>query len=139
MLDQLWLALTGRSCRLLDLARIEASVTILDYTFMGRRTVPLNQIRGSATSARCYDFDADFRPLKRHSASRWQGIAAARRRGVKLPPVALLQVGDTYFVEDGHHRVSVARAYRDQEIEAEVIVWRVAGLLPWEQATPAIV
>jgi hypothetical protein len=100
--------------------------------------VPLSQIRGSASSARCYDFDADFRPLKHHSESRWQRIAAARQQGRKLPPVALVQVGNTYFVEDGHHRISVARAYKEQAIEAEVIVWRIAGPLPWEQAIAAL-
>lgn len=122
MLDQLWLALTGRSRRLLDLAELEANSAILAHTFVGRRAVPLSQIRGSVTSARCYDFDANFRLLQRHTQSRWQDISAARRRGIKLPPVVLLQVGDTYFVEDGHHRISVAKAYRDQEIEAEVTV-----------------
>lgn len=122
MLHQVWSALTGRSRRLLDLAEIEATCPILASTFVGRQAVPLHQIRGSATPARCYDFDAEFRSLRRHSESRWQRIAAARRSGVKLPPVALLQVGDTYFVEDGHHRISVARAYHEQEIEAEVTV-----------------
>lgn len=138
MLRWVWSALTGRNRRLLDLAEIEANCPILASTFVGRQTVSLSQIRGSATPARCYDFDADFRLLKRHTESRWQRIAAARRRGTKLPPVALVQVGSTYFVEDGHHRISVARAYKEQTIEAEVIVWRVAGPLPWEQviATP---
>ena len=59
-------------------------------------------------------------------------LAAARRRGIKMPPVALIKVGQIYFVEDGHHRISVARAWEEQTIEAEVIVWRVAGPLPWE-------
>ncbi|MBE7470961.1 MAG: hypothetical protein DPW09_30585 [Anaerolineae bacterium] len=138
MLRQMWSALTGRNRRLLDLAEIEANCTILASTFAGRQTVSLSQIRGTATSARRYDFDADFRPLKSHSESRWQHIAAVRRRGVKLTPVALVQVGNTYFVEDGHHRISVAKAYGEQVIEAEVIVWRVTGPLPWEQAIAAL-
>jgi hypothetical protein len=49
-----------------------------------------------------------------------------------MPPVVLVQVGDIYFVEDGHHRISVALAWGEQEIEAEVTVWQVAGALPWE-------
>lgn len=138
MFHQVWSALTRRNRHLLDLAEIEANCTVLASTFAGRQTVPLSQIRGSATSARCYDFDADFRPLKSHSESRWQRIAAARQQGRNLPPVALVQVGSTYFVEDGHHRISVAKAYREQVIEAEVIVWRVAEPLPWEQAMPVI-
>jgi hypothetical protein len=138
MFHQVWSALTRRNRHLLDLAEIETNCTVLASTFAGRQTVPLSQIRGSASSARCYDFDADFRPLKHHSESRWQRIAAARQQGRKLPPVALVQVGNTYFVEDGHHRISVARAYKEQAIEAEVIVWRIAGPLPWEQAIAAL-
>jgi hypothetical protein len=32
-------------------------------------------------------------------------------------------VGDDYFVRDGHHRISVARAFGREQIDAEVIVW----------------
>jgi hypothetical protein len=49
-----------------------------------------------------------------------------------LPPVVLVQVGDVYFVRDGHHRISVARALGQLDIEAEVTVWEVAGPLPWD-------
>ena len=37
-----------------------------------------------------------------------------------LPPVSLFRVGEAYFVRDGHHRVSVARAMGNQVIEADV-------------------
>jgi hypothetical protein len=36
--------------------------------------------------------------------------------------VALIQVGDVYFVRDGHHRISVARALGQAYIDAKVIV-----------------
>jgi hypothetical protein len=62
-------------------------------------------------------------------------VAAARRRGKSLPPVDLIQVGDAYFVRDGHHRISVARALGQQDIEAKVIVWQVTGSLTWETQT----
>jgi hypothetical protein len=37
-----------------------------------------------------------------------------------MPPIDVYRIGDLYFVEDGHHRVSVARALGDTEIEARV-------------------
>ena len=37
-----------------------------------------------------------------------------------MPPVELLKVGDIYFVRDGHHRVSVARALGRADIDAYV-------------------
>ena len=72
------------------------------------------------------DFDAQFRPTQTHSQGRWLSVATARLQGVPLPPVELIQVGDTYFVRDGHHRVSVARALGELDIDAEVRVWRAA-------------
>ena len=127
LLRQGWAALTGRSRRLLDLRTVQATGVLLDYDYIGQQTVPLCQIQGSASSARRYDFDANFRPLTAHNHSRWQGISTARQRGRKLPPVALIQVGEIYFVEDGHHRISVAKARGEQTIEAEVTVWQLVG------------
>ena len=39
-----------------------------------------------------------------------------------LPLVDLIQIGETYFVHDGHHRISVAQALGQESIEAEVTV-----------------
>jgi len=68
----------------------------------------------------------------------WMGIAMARQQGIAMPAVQLIQVGDLYFVRDGHHRMSVARALGEAYVEAEVTVWEVAGPLPREMATVAV-
>jgi ParB-like chromosome segregation protein Spo0J len=39
-----------------------------------------------------------------------------------------VDLDDTYFVIDGHHRISVAKMLGQREIEAEVTVWRKAAL-----------
>lgn len=127
---QFWSTLARRSRRLLDLVSIEAQCVVDAHCDAVLRTVPLNQIRGS--EGRVGDFDCDFYPLRQHTQERWLGIAAARQSGKELPPVALVQVGDICFVRDGHHRISVARALGQTAIEARVIVWQVAGPLPWE-------
>jgi hypothetical protein len=124
--------LTGRAHCLLDLHEVEHLCTIRGRHYGGMQTVPLARIRGSAD--RCRDFDDQFRPLQCRNESRWLSIAIAQQMGVPLPPVALIQVGDLYFVHDGHHRVSVARAMGQHEIDAEVVVWEVAGPLPWAEA-----
>jgi hypothetical protein len=97
--------------------------------------VAIERILGS--EGRANDFDRDFNPLQDRSKGRWLGVAAARQRGKPLPPVALIQVGDVYFVQDGHHRISVARALGQRAIEASVMVWQVDGPLPWEEAATA--
>jgi hypothetical protein len=115
--------LTGRSRCLLTLEEIETTCTVHVYRSAGIQTVPLSQIRGS--EGRSDDFDRDFYPLQDHNKERWLNIAAARRRGKALPPVELIQVEDIYFVLDGHHRISVARALGQPDIEASVMIWQM--------------
>ena len=129
-LRQVWSALTGRTHCLLDLASLQATRTVTHHRHAKRQSVPLSQIRGSSSHSRCYDFDADFRPLNPHNQARWLRLAAARQRGVRLPPVALIKAEGIYFVKDGHHRISLARAMGEREIEAEVTVWQIAELSP---------
>jgi hypothetical protein len=64
--------------------------------------------------------------------SRWLRVAAARAQCKLLPPVVLVQVGDVYFVCDGRHRISVARALGQVDIEAEATLWHMSGRLLWE-------
>lgn len=135
--SQLWSMLAGRSQSLLDLATVRANSTIQGQRYEGIKRVPICQIRGSAERGRSQDFDANFRPLKTHSKARWLGVATARQMGRKLSPVSLIQVGDIYFIEDGHHRISVARARGEQEIEAKVKVWQIAPP-PAEQTTSTV-
>jgi hypothetical protein len=92
--------------------------------------VPISRIQGSQGRSRY--FDRDFRPLHDQARQRWQSIARARRQGKQLPPVSLVQVGDIYFVSDGHHRISVARAMGQSDIEARVTILPVSGPLPWD-------
>ncbi len=120
---RVWSALTRRSRRLLDL--VEAAQTVRGRHYVGAQTVRLDQIRGS--EGRCHDFDQDFAPLQEHNKGRWLSVAAARLMNVTLPPVELIQVGEVYFVRDGHHRVSVARSLGEREIDALVTVWEIVA------------
>ncbi|MCA9977815.1 MAG: hypothetical protein KC413_18775, partial [Anaerolineales bacterium] len=122
----------SRTSHLPNLAEVTADCIILGHTYAGRQTISLNQIRGSTTQARSRDFDANFRPLTRHNIDRWQHIAAAYRRGKRLSPVTLIEVNGVYFVEDGHHRISVAKAENWSDIEAEVTVLQMTRALPWK-------
>ncbi|WP_460520958.1 hypothetical protein [Flindersiella endophytica] len=87
-------------------------------TELGQRDVPLEQVVG--TAGRCADFDRRFRPLNAQSRDRWQRIASVSASGIDLPPVDLVVLGEMYFVRDGHHRVSVARALGRPTITARV-------------------
>jgi hypothetical protein len=92
---------------------------------IGLQVVPLEAIVGTVDRGR--DFDRRFRPTSGRVRSRWEHIAVATRRGESMPPIDLAKVGEIYFVRDGHHRVSVARAFGRADIDAYVteVVTRV--------------
>jgi hypothetical protein len=85
---------------------------------LGLRTIPLDRIVGSVDSMR--DFDRRFRPTSSRVRERWERLALAQRRGESIPPIDVYQVGELYFVEDGHHRVSIALATGQKTIDAYV-------------------
>jgi hypothetical protein len=87
---------------------------------LGKRVVSVEKIVGSV--GRFGDFDRTFLPTRDSLETRWKRVDRAYHRGQDLPPVALFKVSDAYFVEDGNHRVSVARYQGVEWIDAEVTV-----------------
>jgi hypothetical protein len=85
---------------------------------LGVQLIPLDQIVGSVDKVK--DFDRRFRPTSDRSRQRWENLAEKSRLGEYLPPIDVYKLGNLYFVIDGHHRVSVARAHGATEIEADV-------------------
>ncbi len=130
-----WQARRRGSNQLRDLTAITAGQMVRSQHAAGTHAVPLSAIRGS--EGRCADFDAAFHPRQQHTRSRWEGIAQAMLREVRLPPVELIQLGDSYFVRDGHHRISVSRALGQVDIDASVTVWTVDGPAPTAAPVPA--
>lgn len=115
--------LIGEVQCLLELNAVEtASVVGLRHSAV--QSIAIGQIRGS--EGRVRDFDINFFPLDEHDRERWVGVAVAYQSGVALPPVELIQVGTNYYVRDGHHRISVARALGQEYIDAYVTVWAAA-------------
>lgn len=119
-----WSRIIGRGNRLRDLGQVSSAATPQPAQATGIVNVPLTKIVGSESRVR--DFDDAFYPLRDHNRDRWIGIAVARADGVSLPPIELIQVGEEYYVRDGHHRLSVARATRQDEIEARIVYSLVA-------------
>jgi hypothetical protein len=118
-LARFWGLVTRRVASLPCLSRSGVSLSEQDARFVGHQIVPLAQIQG--TEQRCRDFDAEFRPLQEHTRERWLRVAMVYEAGRALPPVDLVQVGEVYYVRDGHHRVSVARALGQTFIDATVV------------------
>jgi hypothetical protein len=83
--------------------------------------VEVPKIAGSM--GRWREFDRRFMPAGA-SAERWKRVDRAFLRGGELPPVSVYKVGERYFVEDGNHRVGVARYHSVEMIEAEITEFR---------------
>ena len=86
---------------------------------LGLQEVRLVQIVGS--SGRAQQFDLDFSPRRSSGNGRWLRIARARKAQAVLPPILLLKVGNKFLVEDGNHRISVARFRGESTILARVM------------------
>lgn len=126
----------GENGRLLAVHHLIAGGKIIGQHDAGLQQVPISQICGSESSGRRADFDNRFRPRNPYLMSRWLSVAEAWFMGIELPPVKLIQVGNHYFVRDGHHRISVAAAAGQDAIRAYVLVRQVR--VPAERRAPEI-
>lgn len=84
----------------------------------GTEMVPLMQIIGSV--GRYRDFTRTYLPRAGVNLERWTRLDAALHSMEGFPPVDLFKIGEVYFVRDGNHRVSVARANGSTHIEAYI-------------------
>ena len=87
--------------------------------YRGMQTVPIKLILGS--EGRYRDFNKYFLPRSEFLRTRWQRVDLAQIKDIPLPAIQLYEIGGAYFVRDGNHRVSVARAQGVELIDAEVI------------------
>lgn len=113
-----WRRLRGRRCDLVKYDEVAGRVGARPRQPVRLEYVPIDQIVGSV--GRSKDFTRDFWPRPRVNRQRWQQVDAAIRASVNLPPVELFRIGDVYFVNDGHHRISAAHVNGFAGIEAYV-------------------
>ena len=106
------------SNRLLSFDDVRRELVANNRLQRGMRVVEVEAIVGSV--GRWRDFDRSFLPARASGGERWKRIDRAFQRGEDLPPVELYEIGDAYFIVDGHHRVSVARYHDVPTVEAAV-------------------
>ena len=87
--------------------------------YQGMQTVKIDLIVGS--EGRYQDFDNHFFPKSTFLKKRWEHVDEAHIQDIPLPPISLYELGGLYFVRDGNHRVSVAKARGVEYIDADVI------------------
>ena len=111
--------LLGRGDALLPFEETRRRLRAQAQHYSGLRQVPIDHIVGSVSRYR--DFDRAFLPRRTTTRGRWLSIDRAYYEDTVLPPIELYQLGETYFVKDGNHRVSVARQQGQEFIDAYVI------------------
>jgi hypothetical protein len=113
-----------KSFELFSLSNLLKNGDSLNAMEVGLRTVPLQQVVGSEN--RCKDFDNQFSPLSERNHQRWLRISDMFIKGETIPAVDLIQIGQFYYVRDGHHRISVAKALGKKFIDAKVTVFKLS-------------
>jgi nucleotide-binding universal stress UspA family protein len=112
---------TGKSVDLLSLEEVRDKLQAVGRGVnRGMQNIPLDSIVGSV--GRYTDFSRTFLPKNPSDEERWARVMTlvTDPAGGGLPPIEVIKLGDAYFVQDGHHRVSVARQLGAQTIEAYV-------------------
>jgi|DewCreStandDraft_1066081.scaffolds.fasta_scaffold01677_15 hypothetical protein len=103
---------------LLSYEEIRSHLKTLEERPRGTQLIPIDQIVGSV--GRYRDFTREFLPRRGANRERWKQLDVAINRLQDIPPIEVYKIGDVYFVKDGNHRVSVARANGFTHIEAIV-------------------
>ncbi len=115
-----------RSGTLAYLSDDQGWAAVAPHRRLGVQTIAIDSITGTTDRHKAETFDAAFRPPE-WSRERWTQMWLAARRGAELPAISVYRVGETHFIRDGHHRVSVARALGATSIEASVVELGAAG------------
>lgn len=137
LMQDLLRQLTGRPVDLLPFEQVRAGLRLRHVVDRGTRDVPLARIVG--TLGRGREFNRAFLPRERTLRERWRAVAKMAESQDGFQPVELYLVGDAYFVVDGHHRVSVARAMNASTIEAHVTEFVTPLLVTPDASTEEIV
>jgi nucleotide-binding universal stress UspA family protein len=116
-MEDLAARLTGRSSDLLAFEDVRRKLKGVGGEQRGLKEIPLEAIIGSV--GRHTDYTRSFLPRRHSDQERWARVEVAIEQG-KFPPIEVYQIGSAYFVQDGNHRVSIARRLGATHIEAYV-------------------
>lgn len=110
--------LTGKNSRMIPYDEVRTQLGAIETPKRTLKEIPLDSIVG--TVGRYQDFNRKLLPLNPDDSDRWARVRTAVNDPLGLPPIEVYQIGDAYFILDGHHRASVAREYGSKHIQAYV-------------------
>ena len=116
--EMLWSKLRRQSADLDCFQDVSPETKVGTDEHLSYAEIALDNVVGSVE--RCSDYTRSFLPLKDSDQARWTRVRAAFAESKPLPPIRVVQVGQIYYVVDGHHRVSVAKHLGLQHLAARV-------------------
>lgn len=120
LVEQGWRWLSRRPRALLSFGEVRALLGLGQMIDRGYQEIELARVIG--TVAKQEEFTRGFRPRKEINRDRWRRVDdLLATQG--FDPIDAYKVGGVYFVVDGHHRISVARANGIRSIEAHITEW----------------
>lgn len=119
LINEIQHLLSPEEASLISLNDVKQMIKPINETYVGMKVVPIEKIVGS--EGRYNDFDNNFFPKSSHLKNRWEHVDEAAIQDINLPPIKVYEIAGLYFVRDGNHRVSVAKARGTEFIDAEVV------------------
>jgi nucleotide-binding universal stress UspA family protein len=117
-MEQIMARLRGEPVDLLSYEDVRRKLRATVTPWVELKEIPLDAIVGSV--GRYLDFTRSFLPRHDSNQERWARVQLAVTNPEGVPPIEVYEMGDVYFVRDGHHRVSVARQLGSTLIQAYV-------------------
>lgn len=117
-LEQILARLRGQPDTLMAYDEVRKLVGERNRVDRGLKEIPLDAIVGSV--GRYGDFTRTFLPRSDTMQDRWARVKTVATDLGGWAPIEVYQLGETYFVIDGNHRVSVARQMGLETIPAYV-------------------
>ena len=116
-LQQILDGLRRRSKNLLPFEEVRQTFKAQPANDLGFQEIPLEAIVGSVN--RYEEYTRNFLPKYDNDEERWVRVKAQIEE-TGLNPISVYKLGEAYFVNDGNHRVSVARQMDSETIPAYV-------------------
>lgn len=107
--------------RCAELCSFDEAIKTFRGAVIGQRKLQdicLQKVIGSV--GRVHDYTPDFLPKISSDEYRWVQVNRAINGFSGVPPIEVYHLGDHYFVQDGHHRVSVLKSMGIPCVEAYV-------------------
>ena len=117
----------GKPKDLVPFHEVQKRLRLFREHYRGIRAIPVESIIGSVDKSA--QFDRKFRPRAAEQRDRVKQVALYWPAG-DFPPIKVYQVGDVFFVRDGHIRVAAAKEIGIEFIDAEITELETRETLP---------